>query len=182
VLLQPSTHVSSGWLRFLLFDVPVFLSASVSVAVFYICAQRELYPRTWMKEILLLPPLIALGIGLSINNARAVLEAIFNHGSAFVRTPKYGIETAADHPVVRKQSWRTSRYLPLRSLLPLLELGFAVYFSYFIYRAAVSAQYTSLPFLVLFQLGFCYVAFSSLAQWLPTRGRGTAPVLPAPAC
>ena len=179
VLLQPTTHVSSGWARFLLFDVPVFLSASVSVAVFYICAQRELYPRTWMKEILLLPPLIALGIGLSLNNARAVLEAIFNHGSAFVRTPKYGIQSAGVGPAVQKQSWRTSRYLPLRSLLPLLELGFAAYFTYFIYRAAVDAQYTSLPFLVLFQLGFCYVACSSLAQWLPARPRGGQAVLPA---
>ena len=83
------------------------------MAVFYICAQRELYPRTWMREILLLPPLIALGIGLSINNARAVLEAIFNHGTAFVRTPKYGIE---QRPTVGVDgvAWRTSRYLPLQ--------------------------------------------------------------------
>ncbi len=178
VLLQPSTHVSSGWVRLFLFDIPVFLSASVSVAVFYVCAQRELYPRTWMKEILLLPPLIALGIGLSINNARAVLEAIFNHGSAFVRTPKYGIEGNGAAPVLQTQSWRTSRYLPLRSLLPLLELGFAAYFTYFIYRAAADGQYTTLPFLVLFQLGFCYVACSSLAQWLPVRARVVPPVLP----
>ena len=88
-------------MRFVLFDAPVFLTASVSVAVFYICAQRELYPRTWMKEILLLPPLIALGIGLSLNNARAVLEAIFNRTSAFVRTPKYGIASERAHTARR---------------------------------------------------------------------------------
>jgi len=62
-------------------DIPVFLAASVSVAVFYICAQRELHPRTWLREILLLPCLLALGIGLSLNNARAVLEALINHKS-----------------------------------------------------------------------------------------------------
>ena len=45
-----------------------------------------------MKEILLLPCLLALGVGLSLNNARAVLEAVFNHKSDFARTPKYGIE------------------------------------------------------------------------------------------
>ncbi len=108
VLLQPTSYGGHGWMRFCLFDAPVFLAASVSVAVFYICAQRELYPRTWMKEILLLPPLIALGIGLSLNNARAVLEAIFNHTTAFVRTPKYGIagkapSTAADAAVLARE-------------------------------------------------------------------------------
>src|SRR6188474_14188 len=111
VLLHPSAGgPQSGWLRMFLLDVPIFLSASVSVAVFYICAQRELHPRTWMKEILLLPALIALGVGLSINNARAVLEAVFNHKSDFARTPKYGIER-------KKQAWRTYKYMPLKSLL-----------------------------------------------------------------
>src|SRR5205085_12208875 len=72
VLLHPSTGgPQSGWVRTLLIDVPIFLTATVSVAVFYICAQRELHPRTWMKEIMLLPCLLALGVGLSLNNARA---------------------------------------------------------------------------------------------------------------
>src|SRR4051794_5385773 len=125
VLLHPSTGgPQSGWLRVFLFDVPIFLTASLSVGVFYICAQRELHPRTWMKEILLLPALIALGVGLSINNARAVVEAIFNHQSEFRRTPKYGIER-------RSQNWRSCRYMPLKSLLPVVEMGFGIYFSYF---------------------------------------------------
>src|SRR6202521_3959252 len=98
VLLHPSTGgPPPGWIRSFLIDVPIFLTASVSVAVFYICAQRELHPRTWMKEILLLPCLLALGVGLSLNNARAVLEAVFNHKSDFARTPKYGIESI-QHP------------------------------------------------------------------------------------
>src|SRR5205814_9005810 len=78
---------SGGWLRTLLIDVPIFLAASVSVAVFYVCGQRELHPRTWMKEILFLPCLLALGVGLSLHNARAVLEAIFSHKSDFTCTP-----------------------------------------------------------------------------------------------
>ena len=168
VLLQPNSHGASGMMRLLLLDLPIFLAASVSVAVFYICAQRELYPRTWMKEILMLPLLIALGIGLSLNNARAVLEAIFNQTSAFVRTPKYGIERAS-------QTWLDRRYRPMKSILPLLELGFAAYFTYFVADSVWSGQYSSLPFLFLFQLGFCYVAFCSLSQWIPARWRQPAP-------
>ena len=161
VLLHPSMGgPQSGWLHILLLDLPIFLTASLSVAVFYICAQRELYPRTWMKEILLLPALIALGVGLSINNARAVLEAVFNHRSEFKRTPKYGIES-------KSQSWRSCRYMPIKSLLPLVEIGFAIYFSFFVWFAFSHGQYLSLPFLIMFQGGFLYVALCSLAQWWP---------------
>lgn len=161
VLLHPSLGgPSSGWVRMFLLDVPIFLSASLSVAVFYICAQRELHPHTWMREILFLPALLALGVGLSINNARAVLEAVFNHQSEFKRTPKYGIEN-------KSQPWRTCRYMPLKSLLPIVEIAFAVYFSYFLWYALAHGQYFTLPFLVLFQAGFLYVAISSAAQRWP---------------
>jgi cellulose synthase/poly-beta-1,6-N-acetylglucosamine synthase-like glycosyltransferase len=173
LLLHPSLGggPQSGWLRAFLIDVPIFLCASLSVAIFYICAQRELHPKTWMKEILFLPALLALGIGLSINNARAVLEAIFNHESEFKRTPKYGIEH-------KTQTWRSCRYMPLKSLLPIIEIAFAAYFSYFVYFAIVHGQFWNLPFLLMFQLGFLYVALSSIAQWWPadffTRTRENA--------
>jgi hypothetical protein len=161
VLLHPSTGgPQSGWVRTLVVDVPIFLTASVSVAVFYVCAQRELHPRTWMKQMLLLPFLLALGIGLSLNNARAVLEAIFNHQSDFTRTPKYGIEH-------RTQSWRECKYRALKSALPYAELAFAFYFTYFIWFAIAHQQYLSVPFLLMFQGGFFYVALSSLLPWSP---------------
>ena len=142
VLLHPSTGgPQSGWLRVLLLDVPIFLTASLSVAVFYVCAQRELYPRTWMKEILLLPALIALGVGLSINNARAVLEAVFNHHSEFKRTPKYGIEN-------KSKNWRSCRYMPLQ-IAPVRSSKSALQFtfSYFVWFAVTHGQYFTLPFL-----------------------------------
>ncbi len=161
LLLHPSVGgPQSSWMRTLLIDLPIFLTASCSVAVFYICAQRELHPKTWMKEMLLLPPMLALGVGLSISNARAVLEAMFNHQSEFARTPKYGIER-------KKQPWRNAKYMPLKSLLPLLELAFGLYFTYFLWFAIQHQQWFSVPFLMIFQLGFLYVAFSSMSQWWP---------------
>ncbi len=166
VLLHPSSGgPPPGRVRTFLLDAPIFMTASVSVAVFYICAQRELHPRTWMKEILFLPALLALGVGLSINNARAVLEAVFNHKSEFARTPKYGIER-------KSQPWRSCKYMPLKSLLPIAEMAFALYFSYFVWYAVEHGQYISLPFLILFQGGFLYVSLSSLAQWWPSVAWG----------
>ena len=168
VLLHPSSGgPQSGWVRTFLIDIPIFLTASVSVAAFYICAQRELHPRTWMKEILLLPCLLALGVGLSLNNARAVLEAVFNHQSDFKRTPKYGIERKA-------QPWRKCKYMPLKSLLPIAEMAFALYFGYFVWFALQHGQYLSLPFLIMFQGGFLYVSVTSLAQWWPRFTFGTS--------
>jgi hypothetical protein len=167
VLLHPSIGGPQGWVRTLLLDVPIFLTASVSVTVFYICAQRELHPRTWMKEILLLPCLLGLGVGLSLNNARAVLEAVFNHKSDFKRTPKYGIER-------KSQPWRTCKYMPMKSLLPIAEMGFALYFTYFVWFALAHGQYLSVPFLLMFQGGFLYVSMSSLGPWWPRINFGSA--------
>ncbi len=168
VLLHPSVGgPQGGWVRTLLIDVPIFIAASVSVAVFYICAQRELYPRTWIKEILFLPCLLALGIGLSLNTARAVLEALVNHKSDFTRTPKYGIER-------KSQPWRTCKYKPLQSALPIAEMAFAIYFTYFLGFAIVHRQFLSVPFLLMFQGGFLYVAMSSLVAWWPKFSFGGA--------
>ena len=161
VLLHPvSGGLGTGVWRTVLLDIPIFVAASMSACVFYVCAQRVLYPRTWMKEILLLPLLLALGIGLAINNARAVLEALFNHTSEFTRTPKYGI-------MRKNQSWRASRYTALKSAIPLIELSFAAYFTMVLVEAMLRNQWGSVPFLLLFQGGFTYVGLASIAQWRP---------------
>ena len=102
-------------------DLPIFVATTASAAVFFLCAQRELYPKDWKRDIWFFPFVLALGIGLSINNARAVLEAIFNRRSDFCRTPKYGIEKA-------KQRWESSRYSAVRTVTPLVEFTFAGYF------------------------------------------------------
>jgi hypothetical protein len=104
---------------------------------------------------------------LSINNARAVLEAVFNHKSDFARTPKYGIEH-------KSQSWRSCKYMPLKSLLPIAEMLFALYFTYFVWFALVHGQYLSVPFLLMFQGGFLYVSLCSLASWWPRISFGNS--------
>src|SRR5207244_5663536 len=109
------------------------------------------------KEILFLPCLLALGIGLSLNNARAVLEALINHRSDFTRTPKYGIER-------RSQPWRACKYRPLKSAWPVVEMIFAIYFTYFVWFAIVHKQFLSVPFLLMFHGGFLYVSLSSLGR------------------
>jgi cellulose synthase/poly-beta-1,6-N-acetylglucosamine synthase-like glycosyltransferase len=170
VLLHPSRiEIATGWLGALI-DLPIFAATTLPVAVFYLCAQRELYPTDWKREILFFPFVLALGIGLSISNARAVLEAVFNHESPFARTPKYGFALVER---LRKRN----RYAVFRGAFPIIELLFAIYFSYFVVTALGNREFLSLPFLMLFQIGFAYVALTSLRERAARRYFGVREVL-----
>ena len=158
VLLSPATGAMAGGeslTRTLLIDLPLFAGTTCSVAIFYLSAQRVLYPNAWLREIFFFPFVLALGVGVSVSNARAVLEALCGHRSEFSRTPKYGVGSSAQHK-------RQRRYLVLRSAVPVVEILFAAYFTRFVFLAFQSHEFLSLPFLMLFQFGFTYVAVSSI--------------------
>ena len=161
ILMHPSTGGTSSsiWRTFLL-DIPIFITGSLPAIVFYIVSQRELYPRSWWSEVLYLPALLALTIGLAVNNAWAVLQAMCGHESEFTRTPKYGTHT-------RPQNWKKSKYSVAKNILPFFEIGFAAYFIYFLAHEIAAANWFAIPFLVMFAGGFTYVAVCSLAQWFP---------------
>src|SRR5881275_3245501 len=92
-LLMPAMIIRSwqGLLQMLLIDLPLFMASTMSISSFYLVSQKELFPRTWYKTFLYLPFLMALGVGLTITNTKAVLEALVGHKSAFARTPKYSV-------------------------------------------------------------------------------------------
>ncbi len=137
--------------------LPVFLVATVSLVIFYVTAQRALNPKGWWKELVYLPMLLALGIGMSINNGKAVLEALCNHQSGFVRTPKYGVGEAAGGPIRSRSRTKT---LPV-----VLELVLGTWFFFLTVLAAMMGAWLTVPFLLLFVVGFYYCAGGSL---LPT--------------
>src|SRR6266545_4835013 len=74
ILMFPAMWVrySMGWTEMLIIDVPVFCAATLSIGVFYVKAQRELYG-DWRQRMKYLPFLMSIGIGLCVNNTRAVL-------------------------------------------------------------------------------------------------------------
>jgi hypothetical protein len=148
----------TSWLKAVLLDIPVFLFATVSVIVFYLTAQGAQRPLGWLRALPYLPLLLALGIGMSINNGKAVLEALFNRQSDFVRTPKYGEQTAPKR--------RRSKYKAARSITFWLEVTLAVYFSWLVFAALRNGQWISVPFLAMFQFGFLYVVLGSVSKWV----------------
>ena len=70
-------------------DVILLCFASVSHLIFF-AAGQERAARSWFRTATDLPALLLVSIGLTVNNGRAVLEALAGKRSAFIRTPKSG--------------------------------------------------------------------------------------------
>ncbi len=159
VLMFPAMYVryNMGWTEMLLIDIPLFAAATLSVCNFYIVSQRELYPDTWKSRLKYLPFLMSIGIGLCVNNTRAVLEALFHKESEFARTPKYGIERDSDE-------WAGKKYHQTVGVQALIELALGLYFTGTVFYALINQIYGTLPFLMLFQIGFLYTGLLSILQ------------------
>ncbi len=150
----------------------LFFSATASVASFYVVAQREILP-DWRARIRYLPPLMALGVGLSVNNARAVLEGLFERGREFVRTPKYAI-------VSQRDGWRDKRYVNRVDPLGVVEVLLAAYFIVVLVYTLRHGLLLFVPFAVLFLCGFLYVGGLSLFEHLGRPALRGGRVAPSP--
>src|SRR4029077_1499665 len=85
VLLLPAMIIRfyQGWFQMLYIALPLFLAPTFSISSIYLLSQREVFQKTWPRALLYLPFLMALGIGLTITNTKAVLEALVGQQSAF---------------------------------------------------------------------------------------------------
>jgi glycosyltransferase involved in cell wall biosynthesis len=158
ILIFPSMVIryNMGWYEMLLIDVPLFFAATFSFCNFYVVCQREVH-KDWIVRLKYVPFLMSVGIGLSINNTRAVLEALFNKQSEFARTPKYRIEGDSDE-------WVDKRYHQSVAVQPLIELALGLYFTATVFYALANQIYGTVPFLILFQVGFLYTGLLSVVQ------------------
>ena len=158
-LLLPAMVVRfyQGWFQMLLIDLPLFIASSCSISGFYLAAERAIYPKTWKRAILYLPFVMAVGIGLSVRNAKAVLEAIFGVKSEFARTPKYNIAGQSG-------TWQKKSYRNRAGWMPYFEVGLGLYFAATIWYAIENQNYFTIPFLLLFVWGYLYTGLMSLGQ------------------
>jgi len=159
VLLLPAMIIRfyQGWFQMLYIDLPLFMASTFSISSFYLVSQRELFPRTWYRSLLYIPFLMALGIGLTITNTKAVLEALVGKESAFARTPKYSV-------VNKQDKIGATKYRKRLGWVPWLELAIGAYFAWTVRYAVVNENYITVPFLLLFVLGYWYTGLMSLLQ------------------
>jgi cellulose synthase/poly-beta-1,6-N-acetylglucosamine synthase-like glycosyltransferase len=146
-----------GWFQMLVIDLPLFLASTCSVSSFYLVAQKELRPKNWWRTFLYMPFVMAVGIGIAVRNAKAVVEAIFGKKSEFVRTPKFKIEGRQDTFV--KKSYRNKS-----GWMPYFEVLLGLYFALTTIYAITNENYATIPFLLLFVWGYLYTGLMSLGQ------------------
>jgi len=160
VLLLPAMVIRfyQGWFQMLYIDLPLFMASTFSISSFYLVSQKELFPRTWPRALLFLPLLMALGIGLTITNTRAVLEALAGKQTAFARTPKYRVD-ANKHKVAA-----AAKYRRRLGWVPWIELLIGSYFALTVYYAIDNENYFTVPFLLLFVIGYWCTGLMSLLQ------------------
>jgi cellulose synthase/poly-beta-1,6-N-acetylglucosamine synthase-like glycosyltransferase len=146
-----------GWIQMLVIDLPLFLASTCSISSFYLVAQKELHPKTWYRTFLYMPFVMATGIGISVRNAQAVIEAITGKKSEFARTPKYNIAG-------KQGSYAKKSYKNKAGWMPYAEIFLGIYFALTVVYAVANENYATVPFLLLFVWGYLYTGFMSLGQ------------------
>jgi cellulose synthase/poly-beta-1,6-N-acetylglucosamine synthase-like glycosyltransferase len=152
LLMVPSLELRRdlGWMQLLWLDLPLFLTSSLSVGLFYLVSQREL-GRAWKKDIRLVPMMMSLGVAMAIGNAIGVIEALLGRATGFERTPKRGAAP------------RSSRFYASAARPALLaEAAMVVYFGCAITASVLDRQWAAIPFLAIFFGGFLTGTFHSL--------------------
>jgi cellulose synthase/poly-beta-1,6-N-acetylglucosamine synthase-like glycosyltransferase len=114
--------------------------------------------------------LIGLGTGLSVNNTRAVLEAVLGLDSEFKRTPKFAV-------TARSTRWQTSSYALPRDPAAWLELLLALYACGLLAWILSQGIWGLIPWLLMYAGGNGYVsalAFAQAWQARSVRSQGLA--------
>jgi hypothetical protein len=83
--LRPHAGAATGLLGA---TTPVFVGATLAYAAYYLAAQQR--ERGILAAAARVPLVMAVGLGLAVNQTRAVLEGLAGEPGEFVRTPKSG--------------------------------------------------------------------------------------------
>lgn len=158
IVLFPAMIVrfNQGWFELITIDLPLFILSFSSVSTFYIVSQKSLH-KDWLKRILYLPGLMAVGIGMTIPGTKAVLEGAFGLKTPFVRTPKFSVQG-------KKGEWMSKKYRCDINFLTIVEILFGLYFAFVTMYAWNIGIYGVIPFLLLFMCGYLYTGLWALVQ------------------
>ena len=107
--------------------------------------------------------LLGLGTGLSVNNSRAVFEAILGVRSAFKRTPKFAVTRAG-------KDWQTSAYALPSDPTVWAEIVLALYANALLFYSLFNGFWWLLPWLSLYACGYTYISYLSMRQAWEKRG------------
>jgi len=107
-----------------------------------------------------------IGVGLSLDNTRAVVEGLFSAGGDFERTPKHGVLDG--RPLARAR-----RYRAAQGAWPWARTLLVAYFTMGLGLALREGRWPFLPILALFWMGH-----ATMAAWEWSEARRARPALP----
>ena len=136
-----------------LFAVVVFamVLATSGPSTMYMVSQHYL-GNTGFRKMLLIPAMMLLGTGLAVSNGKAVLEALFNMKSPFLRTPKKG-------------EAKSTAYRSRKDFTGIVELALGAYCLLSFYMFFGYSNFVVSPFLMLYASGFMFVGSISLIHF-----------------
>ncbi len=135
-------------------EVVIFIFSFCSIGLFYGVSLKETYGN-WRQKLAYIPFVFSTGVGMCLNNGKAVLGAFMVKPTAFIRTPKYNICKKEDG--VKGKRYTLSRIAYGELLLALYLTTSFVFFT-------VTGNYFVLPFLCIFVFGYCHIAYLSLRR------------------
>jgi cellulose synthase/poly-beta-1,6-N-acetylglucosamine synthase-like glycosyltransferase len=166
-------EADARWAVGTLRGAPALAAIALGPPLLFAVAQAVL-GRGWGRRLRALPLLILAGVGVSLNNAWAVLKALLGVRQGFLRTPKFAVR---ERGAGRRESWMESAYA--LGLDPLIwgELALACYSLALLFWP--SFRWDLAPWLILYAGGFGYLAGTGLVQawrrrrvWRGRRRRG----------
>jgi cellulose synthase/poly-beta-1,6-N-acetylglucosamine synthase-like glycosyltransferase len=125
--------------------------ATSGPASMYMISQHYLGKKI-RRKIFMIPAMMLIGTGLAVNNAKAVVEALFHKNSDFLRTPKKG------------QYAKTS-YKPLKDITWIIELFCGFYCLTGLWLFIGFSNVIVSPFLILYSSGFLFVGLLSIIHY-----------------
>jgi cellulose synthase/poly-beta-1,6-N-acetylglucosamine synthase-like glycosyltransferase len=146
---------------------PISIVAGLGPPLLYLTATATQH-HSILKRLKSFPVLVIVGFGLSLSTTIAVIEGLFSKGGAFIRTPKLNL----DNKRKQKQKIDHAYVAPLSSLV-WIEIALGIYA---MFTGIVLAHYIGwgiIPWMVIYMLGFFYIAGLNLIQHAPKTGRQT---------
>jgi cellulose synthase/poly-beta-1,6-N-acetylglucosamine synthase-like glycosyltransferase len=127
---------------------------SIAASTFYVASQWAQGRSLW-RTLALLPALMAVGIGISVVNTRAIIEALARRTSPFVRTPKFNRATRSTvDPAARGR-----RAIIPAGVVELLLGGLMI--GGFVATFVTPNGLIGAPFIALFAIGFLVVGLGA---------------------
>ena len=161
-------HNENGRFNIILDIMMVFVLTIVGLFIFYFYSEKMINPN-WKKRMLLFPVFMMGSIGLSLSNAKAVLEGFFDIKSAFIRTPKLGfLQQGPGGREQKKYAIKIDKLVFLEVLM-IMYVIWSSYVGIHNYMTAKSNFIGMIFFNVWTLIGFSMVTFLSLKHVYESR-------------